>query len=136
MPCVVFEVGGGAPRECDWPGVVPKSNPLVTLTPFFILSSESLLFSLFATATCEAAWLGKLSRNWPKVSAGVSCERLRRRFFFNGTRLSSNSRLTVKAKQKKIRIPYQRIKNFSLQNYLIFPDISVFSKSKNLKPWA
>ena len=118
MPCVVLEAGGGAPS--DWLGV-PKSNPVV-LTPFFILSSESLLFSLFATAlfTCEAAWLGKLSRNWLKVSAGISCERLRRRFFFNGTRLSSNSRLTVKASKKKIRIPYLEIEKIDFADF-IFP---------------
>lgn len=123
VPCVVLEAGGGAPS--DWLGV-PKSNPVV-LTPFFILSSESLLFSLFATAlfTCEAAWLGKLSRNWLKVSAGISCERLRRRFFFNGTRLSSNSRLTVKASKKKIRIPYLYIEKIDFAN--IWP---VFLKMK------
>ena len=101
VPCVVLDVGGGARLA----GLgVPKSNPLVLL--FFTKASESLLFSLLAaTAACP----GKLSRNWPKVSAGVSCERLRRRFFFNGTRLSSNSRLTVNAKKRKIRIPYLEI---------------------------
>ena len=57
----------------------PVGEPLTS-------ASESLLFNLLP---------GKLSKNWPRVSAGVNCDKLRRRFFFKGARLSNNSLLTV-----------------------------------------
>ena len=82
VPCVVLDVLFWGPVKVK-PLVLPKRIPDGLLIADFC--SGSLLFSLFP---------GKLSKSWPKVSAGVSWERLRRRFLFIGGKLSKNSRLT------------------------------------------
>ena len=82
VPWVVLDVLFWGPVK--EPLVLPKSIPDGLLRADFC--SGSLLLSLFP---------GKLSKSWPKVSAGVNWDKLRRRFLFIGAKLSKNSRLTV-----------------------------------------